>query len=355
MIGGAGKDVFTGGAGNDTFKFSAATLSARDVVKGGGGNDTLVLTSAGTPATGGVSQVEIYRLVDGAANELSLRAGNFAGVAGSTITVFGGNSGNTIDARSAGAKDRTVMIGGAGKDVFIGGAGPDIFEFSATSLRGADLVQGGGGSDRLQMTSAGKIAVSGVSGVETYRLANSGANTLSLGNANFAGTSAATITVIGGGNGNTLSDAGVSPSDLAVLVGGGGTDVLMAGRHARLTGGGGADQFVFTTPGSAASPDANTIADFAQGLDKIVFRDAGFNLGTDEGRGTATPRSIAKSLFSPDTNGSFATTANRLAYDTKTGVLFYDADGAGTAHASERIATLTHEPALTAGDLFFVK
>ena len=64
---------------------------------------------------------------------------------------------------------------------------------------------------------------------------------------------------------------------------------------------------------------------------------------------------IATTLFSPDTNGSFATTANRFAYNTKTCGLFYDADGSGKADASQRIATLTNDPTLTAGDLFFIK
>ncbi len=130
---------------------------------------------------------------------------------------------------------------------------------------------------------------------------------------------------------------------------------MTAGQHARLTGGGGADQFVFTTSGSKASPDVNTITDFAHGLDKIVFRDAGFNLGADEGKGTATSQPIAMSLFSTSTNGSFATTANRFAYNAKTGGLFYDADGSGKADASLRIATLTDHPTLTASDLFFIR
>ncbi len=306
-------------------------------------------------AAGGVSGVETWRLANGGANTVTLTPGNFAGVAGQTITVEGGNSGNTIDAHLVDGADHAVMTGGAGTDVFTGGSGNDTFRFSAATLSAGDVVKGGGGNDTLFLTSAGKIAAIGVSGVDTWRLANGGANTLSLTNANFAGTSAATITVIGGNDENTLGEAGISAADLAVLAGGAGADILTAGRHARLTGGGGADQFVLATSGSAASPDINTITDFAHGIDKIVFRDTGFNLGADEGKGTTTPQSIAISLFSTSTNGSFTTTANRFAYNAKTGGLFYDADGSGKADASQRIATLTNDPTLTASDLFFIK
>jgi Ca2+-binding RTX toxin-like protein len=355
MIGGAGKDVFAGNAGSDTFEFAVAALTASDVVKGGSGGDTLFLTSAGTVAAGGVGGVETWRLANGGANKLTLTTSNFAGVTAVTITVEGGNAGNTVDAHLAGAGDHAVMIGGAGKDLFTGGAGADTFRFSVATLSAGDIVKGGGGNDTLFLTSAGKIVAAGVSGVETWRLASGGADTLTLTNGNFAGVTGATITVEGGADGNTLSAAGGSASDLAVLVGGAGKDILTAGQHAKLTGGGGADQFVFATPGSTASPDANTITDFIHATDKIVFRDAGFNLGSDDGKGTATLQAIAKSLFSPDTNGSFATTANRFAYNTKTGVLFYDADGSGKAHASQRIATLTNHPTLTATDLFFIR
>ena len=46
-----------------------------------------------------------------------------------------------------------------------------------------------------------------------------------------------------------------------------------------LGGGGGKDVFEFTVPGSATTPDNNTVADFAHGVDKIALSEKGFALG----------------------------------------------------------------------------
>ena len=61
FVGTAGTDTFTGGAGNDIFEFSAATLANADTVKGGGGSDELLMTTAGTVLAGGVGGVGSYR------------------------------------------------------------------------------------------------------------------------------------------------------------------------------------------------------------------------------------------------------------------------------------------------------
>ncbi len=71
-VGGAGADNFTGGAGNDVFRFTAANLSAGDAVAGGGGTDQLALTTAGAAHVGLVKGVEVYHLANGGANSLSL-------------------------------------------------------------------------------------------------------------------------------------------------------------------------------------------------------------------------------------------------------------------------------------------
>ncbi len=151
MDGGAGKDLFTGGSGNDFFRFTAATLGAGDVVKGGGGfDDRLVLTSAGTVAAGGVSAVEIYQLAGGGANKLTLTNGNFTNVLGGHISVYGGSGGNTIDGSGlTAAADNLIIYGGGGADVLKGGAGNDIFVFTAAALTATDIVNGGKGNDEL--------------------------------------------------------------------------------------------------------------------------------------------------------------------------------------------------------------
>ncbi len=71
LVGGLRPDHFTGGAGNDVFKFSAANLAATDIVVGGAGSDELLMTSAGTVNAGGVRGVEKFQLASGAANSLT--------------------------------------------------------------------------------------------------------------------------------------------------------------------------------------------------------------------------------------------------------------------------------------------
>jgi Ca2+-binding RTX toxin-like protein len=130
------------------------------------------------------------------------------------------------------------------------------------------------------------------------------------------------------------------------MIGGPGLDTL--------TGGSGADLFLFTSPGTPAAPTPDTVTDFSHALDLLCFSDAAFNLGVDEGLGKAAGQPIAASLFSTATNGTFATAANRFAYNTSTGGLYYDADGTNSASASQLVATLTNHAIVTASDLSFV-
>lgn len=196
MIGGAGKDVFTGGGGLNVFEFSQKTLTSTDKVVGGSGDDNeLLMTSAGTIAGGGVSAVQIFELADGGRNSLTLTNANFVGLSGNTIEIYGGTGGNTIDASGVtGTGDNLTIYGGAGADALTGGAGNDIFVFTAASLTAGDTVRGGGGNNESLMTTAGTVAAAKVSGVETYVLGDGSANTLGLTTANFTGVAGGAIT-----------------------------------------------------------------------------------------------------------------------------------------------------------------
>ena len=62
----------------------------------------------------------------------------------------------------------------------------------------------------------------------------------------------------------------------------------------------------------------------------VGFRDAGFDLGVDEGTGTSTPHAISPSLFFTKMDGTFAAAGNRFAYKHGDGrPFYYDADGNG--------------------------
>ena len=221
----------------------------------------------------------------------------------------------------------------------------------ASALSGVPIT-GSGGSNTLTLTSAGTLDLSKVSGFPTIRLASTGANVLTLTTANFAGMTGSppSITVYGGSAGNTVNASTVTGTDRVIAVGGAGKDVFYAGGNTNMTGGGGTNQFIFSSAGAAT----NTIADFGTSpTNELVFSNSSFNLGLTGG--TTTPQAISSSaaatLFTANSTGAFANTSQRLAYDTTNGELFSSTDGSGgTSHL---VATLTGEPTI-ASHLFYI-
>ena len=133
----------------------------------------------------------------------------------------------TEEATVKGGAGNDVFVGGAGKDIFTGGAGADTFDFSAAALGAGDRVLGGSGADELVMTTPGTVTATGVSGVETWRLANGKPNDLRLTTGNFTGTTGAAITVIDGNAGDTVNAIALSASDRTTVIGGSGNDVFI--------------------------------------------------------------------------------------------------------------------------------
>jgi Ca2+-binding RTX toxin-like protein len=105
-----------------------------------------------------------------------------------------------------------------------------------------------------------------------------------------------------------------------------------------LTGGAGADDFVFNQPGA----EGDTITDFQPGVDQILLSATGFGL---------TPGAISADQF---VLGSAALdSGDRFLYNVGTGILLFDPDGTGVA-APSVLAALTGAPSLTAADLIAV-
>ncbi len=346
-----GFDNVTGGAGNDTFSFTAAALNGNETIAGGGGSDRLLVTTGGTVEIPFVTRIETFRLDATAADTLALVNGNFTGVAGAAITVDAGNSGDTVDASAVTGSNRVIIVGGAGTDILTGGAGNDVFEFSAGDLIPADSLQGGGGADTLEMTSAGTINAGGIAGVETYKLFNGPGNKLSLAGANFSGVTGTTITIEDGSKGNTINAKALTGTSRIIvhagagadkLTGGAGNDEFFAAGDTAMTGGAGTNEFIFSALGS------NAITDFhASKTNRIVVSNSGF--GLDETGAGAVPKPLPTAQFK---NGAFNNSVQRFAYSQATGALFFSADG--NAASEHLVASLTDHAALSAAQLFFI-
>ena len=129
------------------------------------------------------------------------------------------------------------------------------------------------------------------------------------------------------------------------LDGKGGDDWLQGGLGKDvLTGGVGADHFSFVTKLDAKA-NVDTITDFKSGVDQIVLSASIFKA---IGKGM-----LSAAAFVANNKGVAKDSNDRIVYHTKTGDLFYDADGAGKGGAV-LFAKIAGHGVLTADDFFVV-
>ena len=137
--------------------------------------------------------------------------------------------------------------------------------------------------------------------------------------------------------GNALSGVGNAQDNH--LQGNGTNNVLIGnGGNDTLTGGMGKDAFVFFQPGEGV----DTLTDFQSGVDTIQIM--GSNFGLKPGELVTLRVSTA-----PAPQGRVA----QFLYDTATGSLAFDSDGAG-ANSAVQLATLLGVPPLAATDILVV-
>jgi uncharacterized protein YjiK len=158
------------------------------------------------------------------------------------------------------------------------------------------------------------------------------------------GSTAAADTLNGTAGNDTLFGLGGNDT----ISGGAGNDTIYGGAGVDLLfGGAGADVFGFNN----ANEGIDKINDFVVGEDKIAISRAGFGGSSTFGIGSLVGATLDPSRF---TLGSSATiNSHRFIYNTNSGALFFDADGAG-GEAQVRIAQFVGNPSLNAGSFTIV-
>lgn len=365
-VGGSGADwvvgnqvanVLNGGGGQDTL----FGLEGADTLIGGSGSDSYVLSDLLDQVieqeNGGIDTVLVAITSSGGSYTLAanvemgvlgawpshLRLGllptstglNTSG-ASATFTLNGNALANRLMGDAAanilnGGDGADTLLGGGGADTLGGGAGDDVYYVTDSSVlvfesqgQGQDLVI-------VQLTAAAGSAKAPVyilpSWVENGQIelgSQTQASAVDLSGNDLANR------LTGGRGANALS--GGAGQD--TLNGGAGADTLSGGAGAdRLTGGSEADVFRFDV--APVSRDFDIITDFQGGLDKIFLSRAAF-----AGLAGVADGLLPSGMF---ISGSGFTTArdadDRLIYDTKTGIIYFDPDGAGGA-GSVAIAAL---------------
>jgi Ca2+-binding RTX toxin-like protein len=292
LDGTSGNDTLVGNDGDDTI----SGLAGADRMTGGWGDDTYVVDN-----TGDVVVENAGEGTDAVQSSISYTLGTNV----ENLTLTGSSAIN-----ATGNASDNVIIGNAGNNTLNG-------------LSGADTMSGGQGNDTYVVQSTGDAVIENAGeGTDTVQSTISYTLADNVENLTLIGTSA----VNGTGNGLDNAIKGNAANNL-------------------LTGGEGSDVFVFNTALGATNVD--TITDYTSGSDSMQLALAMFG-------GIGATGALSATAFVSGAGLTAATTEmEHVVYDTSSGMLYYDADGAGGA-ASVAFATLTDAPALTAADFAVV-
>ena len=385
-----GDDVAFGGSGNDAI-YMGGSFSSGDRIDGGAGSDDQL----GLHGTQNVhltattlTNVETIVLLSGSDRRydnlfdsrydygLSMNDANVA--AGEVLTINGSGLLQFEDIYFDGSAETDGAFrtfGGMGSDVFIGGAQNDGFFFGEGRFGSQDQVHGGGGSDN-QVGLRGDYSIdftqpgysSSLNGVQTLVLISAtdprylaGSDpdcdySLTLGDGLVSGTNRFTVNGAGLHSGETMvvNGSGETSASLRLiggaagdtLTGGGGNDEIFGNLGADiLSGNGGADAFIYTDVAQSRGGTIDRILDFSTGTDKIDLSAIDANSNAD-----------GNQAFTFSNDGSFHNTAGELrtTFDAQNNrwVVEGDVNGDGIADFTVHVTTLGNTP-LGSGDFIF--
>ena len=338
--GAGGNDVIYGRDGNDTLIGNAGN----DVLIGGNGADVL-------DGGAGTDRVQYSDATSGLLVDLQFAVNNTGIAAGDTFVSIEDIYGSNLNDDLRGNAGANTIFGAGGNDVIFGRDGNDTLNGNTGNDTliggtGADRLDGGAGTDRAQYSDSTiglradlQFAASntGIAAGDTYVSIEDiyGSNL----NDDLRGNAGAN-TIWGAGGNDTIY--GRDGDD--ALNGNAGNDTLIGGDgNDTLQGGTGADIFFFNTALNAAT-NVDMIVDFSTSEDRIALENGIFTALTATG-------TLAASAF--HTGAAASDASDRIIYNSGTGALFYDSDGAGGA-AAIQFATLGTGLALTEAHFFVV-
>lgn len=316
-------------------------------MEGGIGNDIYYVDTA----------FDIVRESAGAGFDILYSSVSLQLAAGQEIEVLStGNAVGTGDINFTGNELNNNIVGNAGVNWLVGGAGDDYLESHAGNDLldgglGADFAAGGEGNDIYYVDNVGDVVLELADQGFDIVYASADVNLRAGQSIEVVSTANARSTFAVNFTGNELNNLLAGNDGANTLRGGGGDDYLEAhggndildgGLGADfLVGGAGSDDFTFST--TLGGGNVDRITDFAIGSDRIVLSRTIFtSLGMDQ---------LPADAFVANTTSTATTAAHRLIYNSQTGGLFYDSDGAGGA-AAVQFATLQAGLNLSAADFF---
>ena len=329
IIGSNFNDRLYGTSGNNRF----ATGLGSDVVYGQGGSDTIDYSAAAGGVFVDLAGAYSYK---GAAGSSFLAGGaNVSLVGQDSLNGIANVTGSDFNDRLYGTAGANVFATGLGSDIVYGEGGSDTIDYSAAAggvfvdLAGGYAYKGAAGSSYL----AGGAGVS-IAGID---------NLIAITNVTGSDFSDRLYGAAAGGStlsGNDGNDVIYGFGGNNVIDGGAGNDKIVASGNDILTGGTGSDQFIFTS----TAVGGDTITDFGAGTDSLYFAAGHFGSYTaGQAVSFVSGTGTSDAMFGSQTTQGFA-------YNTATGALYFDSDGAGGA-AATLMATLSGAPTINASNI----
>jgi Ca2+-binding RTX toxin-like protein len=328
FIGGAGNDTLEGGAGIDTAVFSGRRSDY--TITG----DSTSATVTGKDGTDTLKDIRILRFESG-----EFMAFGNAAPTGLTVSNLTG----IVENAPVGAEVGTLAATDADGDELSYSLAPG--SSSSFGIRGNKLVVTGPLDFESKPSHQVTIQASdGLGGVTSLTVNLTITNALETNPFTLWGTQG--VDVLTGENGHdTIYGAGAND----MLSGLGGNDRIHGGAGKdQLWGGAGKDVFVFDARLNNRS-NVDKIFDFNRLDDGIYLENRIF---TKLGAGSLSrPKQFKADMFVEGTRAQDR--EDRIVYDKKTGSLYYDKDGTGSA-AQVKIATIDNKVKLTHADFFII-